>query len=481
MVDNAFELAVFGQDTMRNRQRPSEIFENLRNLLLAVWIGITVKQADGEGMCLAGGGEFCDARDFGGAEFKRDLAVEQGALRDSNAHRTRHQRLRARRRQRIDVGAILPANLDQVFETGVGKQGDLGAAPLQQGIGGDGRTVGEQVRGVLANQCAQTLEHRCRRIMGGGKQLMDAQFAVDNCGDIGERTAGIDANDDRRLRGLALPRFASRTRHSQAVSRILNVEGSAARVSAASPSFSGKIPEMSRPRIDQAGAKRVKRGPEPAASRTDHFDFVDYQRCQVDPGGTGNRGLEDELAARANQSESAGETAGRTGTIHHHIEARLEPTFLLSGDAETGNPLKLVLMMAAEDGIASARLHRQCDHRAQTPVPKDSGAFGRINRGLLENLKGRSQWFSEYRGVVSNRIRNRNQILVGQAEILGEGAVASENSEHGALRAMASQVRTAIFTIATSGVDLSNDYACPPAHCLWYRRLRRRTRAPGFR
>ena len=147
----AFELAVLGQNAMRNRQRASAVFEHLRNLLLAARVGVTVKQADSEGLGIAGGSQLCDAPQFGRIEFKGDLAVEQSTLRDSNPHRTRYQRLRARRRQRIDVGAVLPPNLDQVLEAGIGEQRDLRPAPFQQGVSGDGRAIGEHVRDLLAD------------------------------------------------------------------------------------------------------------------------------------------------------------------------------------------------------------------------------------------------------------------------------------------------------------------------------------------
>ena len=140
---------------------------------------------------------------FGGVEFQLDLPVEQGALRDSKPHPARDQRLRAGGSQRVDVGAVLPSNLDQIFESRVGEQRHPRAAPLQQRVGGDRRTVGEHAGVGVAEQHAHPFEDRRRRIVRRGKQLVDAQFAVDHGGHVGERPAGVDTDYDRSGAALA--------------------------------------------------------------------------------------------------------------------------------------------------------------------------------------------------------------------------------------------------------------------------------------
>ncbi len=175
---------------MGHGQRFPQRGQRLRDGLLAARVGVAVQQANCKRPGAAGRGQLCDALEFSRAELQLDLPVEQGALRDSNAHRARHQRLGAGGSQGIDVGAVLPPNLDQVLESRVGEQRHPGAVALQQRVGGDGGAVGEHTCAGVAEQRAHPFEDRGRGIVGRGKQLMDTQFAVDNGGNVGERPAG---------------------------------------------------------------------------------------------------------------------------------------------------------------------------------------------------------------------------------------------------------------------------------------------------
>ncbi len=59
---------------------------------------------------------------------------------------TPNQRWRAVAHQRVELGAILAADLQDVLEPAVGDQHDPRALPLEKGIGGDGGAVQEHVR-----------------------------------------------------------------------------------------------------------------------------------------------------------------------------------------------------------------------------------------------------------------------------------------------------------------------------------------------
>ncbi len=82
---------------------------------------------------------------------------------------------------------------------------------------------------------------------------------------------------------------------------------------------------------------------------------------------------------------------------------------------------------------------------------------------LLENFVRRRERLDEHRGVVGNRIRNRDQVDVGQPKEFRKGAVAAEDSEHRAIRAMARETGDAHRASAASGVDLAHDAF--PADC----------------
>src|SRR5271168_4634627 len=57
------------------------------------------------------------------------------------------------------------------------------------------------------------------------------------------------------------------------------------------------------------------------------------------------------------------------------------------------------------------------------------------------------------------RIRNRNKVAVRQAKIIGESAVAAEDSEHGAMRTMTPEAIGAGAARAACGINLANDAA----------------------
>src|SRR5260370_6717889 len=106
-------------------------------------------------------------------------------------------------------------------------------------------------------------------------------------------------------------------------------------------------PGNERAGVDRSGAQRVKRGAEPAASRARDFNLLDDDRRQVDARGVGHRGLENQLPARADQFERARKSAGRAGAFDDHVKARPQTILGLSRDTHFGQPLNLVLVMAA--------------------------------------------------------------------------------------------------------------------------------------
>ncbi len=104
---------------------------------------------------------------------------KQRALRDAEAHRARHQRFRPRRHQRIQLGTILPADLDEILEARVDEQRDARTLLLQQRVGCDRRTIGD-ARGLAPGEnLCEAFDNRARRVIGRGKRFVDHEFAVD--------------------------------------------------------------------------------------------------------------------------------------------------------------------------------------------------------------------------------------------------------------------------------------------------------------
>src|SRR5580692_12254480 len=98
---------------MRYRKRLSKRRERSCDRLLAFRIGVRMKQADREYLRAAVGSHPANSRELRAAQRLDDAAIEQRALGDTEAHRAADERLWPRRGQRVQVVAILPADLDQ--------------------------------------------------------------------------------------------------------------------------------------------------------------------------------------------------------------------------------------------------------------------------------------------------------------------------------------------------------------------------------
>jgi hypothetical protein len=76
---------------------------------------------------------------------------------------------------------------------------------------------------------------------------------------------------------------------------------------------------------------------------------------------------------------------------------------------------------------------------------------------LREDLMGGRERLDENCGFIVNRIGNWNKVALGEPQILGEGAVAAENTEDGAIRAVASEALDAYATRSARGIYLADD------------------------
>ena len=159
--------------------------------------------------------------DGGFVERRMLRAVTVDALANRQPEVARHQDRRIGRAvvPRIDPDAA--ADLERVAEPLGTQQPDHGAGPLQQRIGGDGRSVhqqpaiGEQRRERHPHRGRRELERgerAGRRIIGPGRRLdrVDPARRIDH-DDVGERAADIDPDVPRR-RGGELGHAGIRTR-----------------------------------------------------------------------------------------------------------------------------------------------------------------------------------------------------------------------------------------------------------------------------
>src|SRR2546428_12524028 len=78
---------------------------------------------------------------------------------------------------------------------------------------------------------------------------------------------------------------------------------------------------------------------------------------------------------------------------------------------------------------------------------------------LLKNLEVSRQWLYKDGFFVADAVRHYIQIFDGKREVLGEGSVAVDNPERGAIGAMGGHILPARETVRamTGGVNFAND------------------------
>src|SRR5579863_1711291 len=224
-----------------------------------------MQQADSERLCAASRSELSHTGELSASERTNDSAVEERALRNSEAHRACHERSGPRRRQRVQVVAILTPNLDQILETRVGDQSDARSLLLQQRIGRDGGTVCDTSLRPPAEHLNEAANHCVGGIERRREYFVDANLAANYRDHIGEGAAGIHPDDDR---ACAAPLH-------EALNRILKFSGFAAAANASTPLSSVKVPSISgrgsslpAASASRARAKRPHREPSTVISFT---------------------------------------------------------------------------------------------------------------------------------------------------------------------------------------------------------------------
>lgn len=80
-----------------------------------------------------------------------------------------------------------------------------------------------------------------------------------------------------------------------------------------------------------------------------------------------------------------------------------------------------------------------------------------IHGDLLRDAAGRSQWFHEDRSFGGDAVGDGMQAGFGDQHSVCEGAVMVEDTDDGAMRAMAGQAATAGVAVVAGAVDFSDD------------------------
>jgi hypothetical protein len=135
-------LAEFRKQLGGHRDRNAEPGEHRRDPPLVLRVRVAVEQAERHRLGIADAAR--ERRQLRLVERLDFLALRPHAPGDPEAPFPTDERRRPVPRQSVELRPVLPPDLEDVLETGVGDQGDAGAAALEQGIGGHGGAVDEQ-------------------------------------------------------------------------------------------------------------------------------------------------------------------------------------------------------------------------------------------------------------------------------------------------------------------------------------------------
>ena len=145
----------------------------------------------------------------------QDRAVERHPLHDAGAPGAGHERVGLGRLQRVEVGACLAADLENVLEPGGGEQHHARPFALEHGVGShggavrdlDAATVG---RSGLRQQDAQSFGDRAGGIIRRRQLLVNVQAPALEADEVGERATRIDT-DQNHGAGLGSSRLSRST------------------------------------------------------------------------------------------------------------------------------------------------------------------------------------------------------------------------------------------------------------------------------
>ena len=173
---------------------------------LVRWIGIGVYEADDHTVDILCAKCGCDDLELVFRQRQMNHTVRPHPLLHLEAQVSRHQGRRVVGMDIVNLGAGLTADLQEVAKAFGGHDGDRAAAPLDQGVGADGRAVMEAgdigcAEPVLGQDVGDAVHDRPVRPVGRGGQLVSQQAALggDADRDVGKGPADIDPDVNVRL------------------------------------------------------------------------------------------------------------------------------------------------------------------------------------------------------------------------------------------------------------------------------------------
>ena len=184
-------------EVTRDRERDVDCPYRLRDGALVVGARVRVEKGDRDRLGFAR----CDRR----GELSEGLCVERHDLLALRTEASGYpQTVVAPNQGRepmadegVELRTVLAADLDDVLEALVRDEHDAGSAALEQGVGGDGRSMEEKKVRFPAEDLTNAVEYRLSRVGGRRRNLECRDPSVAEEEEIGEGSARVDGEERR--------------------------------------------------------------------------------------------------------------------------------------------------------------------------------------------------------------------------------------------------------------------------------------------
>src|SRR5258705_4898011 len=154
-------------------------------------------------------------------------------------------------------------------------------------------------------------------------------------------------------------------------------------------------------------------------------------------------GFQYQRATRLRQMLRQSKAARRARRLHDQFVS-FPDTFQILGTAEyalcfhstSSCQRKFLLVLAVHHHIRKLRPQNKGDKLSKLSIAQDCSAAKFLDIDLIENFARGGQWLDENGLFIGNRIGDEVQVLQGQCQIFGKGAVMRDDAQDGPVRTM---------------------------------------------
>lgn len=229
-----------------------------------------------------------------------------------------------------------------------------------------------------------------------------------------------------------------------------------------------------RSRVDPAVGQRADRTREVAAARADEAHLVDDEWREIERELRRHRGLQYDGAARRYEGQGAREAALGPGRLHHERGASARCVERVLQDRphpKSGRQSELVRVVSDQGGRHAVTGEGGRAEDPELAVSEHDRPVDALRVDLVEHVERRGERLGEDRTLVADARGHFNEAPLGDDELFGERAAATDDAEHGARRAVVGVSGGAGRARAAAGVDVGDDALPKPGGVVGFRHL----------